>query len=245
MNIIVFGGTTEGRVLSQKLAALGHQVTVSVATELGAEQLAGVSPLTVLTGRRGLEEICRLVQSYELCIDATHPYAEEITKNIRLACRKAGVRLRRLLRMESCAADCIQVESCAQAAEFLSGRPGNVLVTTGSKELAAFSQLDGQRLFVRVLPTHAGIAACEALGLPHRNILALQGPFTQKLNEAMLEQYQIRWLVTKDGGNAGGFAEKQAAALKMGVGLILIGRPPDEGVSMEEILKELTGGMLT
>lgn len=239
MKILLFGGTTEGRVLAGKLAGLGHTVTVSVATALGAEELSGISAVTVLTGRRNREEICRLVRGYDLCIDATHPYAAEATQNIRLACQEAAVPLRRLLRAESRAADCVRVESCAQAAEYLLDKPGNVLVATGAKELAAFAPLNPRRVFARVLPTHAGIAACEALGLPHRNILALQGPFTQKLNEAMLEQYQIRWLVTKDGGAAGGFAEKEAAARQAGAELILVGRPPDAGVSMEAILEEL------
>lgn len=239
MKVLLFGGTTEGRVLAGKLAELGHTVTVSVATALGAEELSGISPITVLTGRRSQAEICHLVRGYALCIDATHPYATEVTHNIRLACQAAAVPLRRLLRAESQAEDCVRVESCAQAAEYLLDKPGNVLVATGAKELSAFAILTPERLFARVLPTHAGLAACEALGLPHRNILALQGPFTQKLNEAMLEQYQIRWLVTKDGGTAGGFAEKQAAARHAGAELILVGRPPDEGASMEAILEEL------
>lgn len=239
MKLLLFGGTTEGRILSQRLAAAGHRLTVCVATELGAEELAGIPGLTVLTGRLDGQAIGRLVRDFDLCIDATHPYAAEVTRNIRQACAMAQIPLRRLLRPESAAEDCVRVENCAGAAAYLAGRPGNVLIATGAKELAAFSSLDPQRLFARVLPTHQGLDACEALGLPHRNILALQGPFTQKLNEAMLEQYQIKWLVTKDGGRAGGFEEKQAAARQAGARLILVGRPPDDGVGMEEILQEL------
>lgn len=243
MNILVFGGTTEGRLLAERLAALGYAVTVSVATELGAEELSGIPGLTVLVGRRDEAGIRRLVRGFALCIDATHPYAAEVTGHIRAACEQERVPLRRLLRAESPVEDCVRVESCAQAAEYLARRPGNVLVATGAKELSAFAALDPRRVFARVLPTHMGIEACEKLGLPHRNILALQGPFTQKLNEAMLEQYQIRWMVTKDGGGAGGFAEKQAAARAAGAGLILVDRPLDNGVSMETILDELRGSL--
>ena len=239
MNILLFGGTTEGRLLAQRLAALGHDVTVSVATGLGTEELAELPTVHLLTGRRGPAELQKLLPGYDLCIDATHPYAAEITQNLRFACAQTHCPYRRLLRAPSACEGGVRVESCAQAADYLKPLPGNVLVTTGSKELAAFSSLEARRLFVRVLPTHEGLAACEALGLPHRNILALQGPFTQKFNEAILEQYHIRWLVTKDGGKAGGFAEKQAAAQAAGATLILVGRPPDEGVSMETILQEL------
>lgn len=134
------------------------------------------------------------------------------------------------------------VDSCAQAAAFLQTRQGNILLTTGAKELGAFAALEPDRLFPRVLPTHASLSACEDLGIPHRNILALQGPFSQEMNEAMLTQYQIRWLVTKDGGTAGGYEEKQAAAQARGVPVILIRRPMDQGCSLEELVGELERG---
>lgn len=239
MNILIFGGTTEGRVLADRANALGAEVTVSVATLLGAEELAGVDGVRVLTGRLDRSGMEALLPRFDLCVDATHPYAVQATANIHTACETAGVPLRRLLRPASKTEGVVQVESCAQAAEFLSGTQGNVLLTTGSKELSAFARLERERLFARVLPTHEGLSACEGLGLPHSHILALQGPFSQKLNEAMLEQYRIAWLVTKDGGQAGGFGEKLAAAHNAGAGLVLVERPPDEGDGLEEILADI------
>lgn len=243
MNVLIFGGTTEGRVLAQELLRRGVQVTVSVATPLGKEELSELKGLTIWVGRKTAQEMSVCVKDFDLCIDATHPYAVEATTNIREACNVSGVSLRRLLRQESRETGTICVASCAQAAEFLAGQRGNVLLTTGAKELSAFSGLDPRRIFARVLPCHESLAACEQLGLPHRNILALQGPFGQKMNEAMLEQYHIRWLVTKDGGRAGGFEEKIRAAQKMGASVILVSRPADAGQSLEEILEEV-GRML-
>ena len=239
MKILIFGGTTEGRLLAGELSSLGAEVTVSVATPLGAEELAGLDSVTVWVGRKNAAELAPLLSPFGLCVDATHPYAVEATANIRAACAAAKLPLRRLLRPESRAEEVVRVDSCAQAAEFLRGRQGNVLLATGAKELSAFSGLERSRLFARVLPTHEGLSACEALGLPHRNILALQGPFSQKLNEAMLEQYHIRWLVTKDGGKAGGFEAKRAAAQSTGASLVLVGRPLDEGETFEEILARI------
>ena len=238
MNILIFGGTTEGRLLTEKLSSAAN-VTVSVATPLGAEELAGPENVTVWVGRKTAAELIPLLAPFDLCVDATHPYAAEATVNIKTACQTAGVPLRRLLRSESEAEGVVRVNSCTQAAGYLSGTQGNILLATGSKELSAFAALEPNRLFARVLPTHDGISACEALGLAHSHILALQGPFSQKLNEAMLEQYQIRWLVTKDGGKAGGFDEKLAAAQNTGTSLILVGRPPDEGESLDEILTSI------
>lgn len=237
MKLLIFGGTTEGRVLAERAAALGAEVTVSVATELGAEELAGLPGVRTLAGRLDQSAMESLLCGFDRCVDATHPYAKIVTATVRAACEKTGTPLRRLLRPASVHGDAARFSSCAQAASFLADQPGNILLATGSKELGAFAGLERERLFARILPTHEGIAACEALGLPHRNILALQGPFTQKLNEAMLEQYRIAWLVTKDGGAPGGFAEKQAAAAHAGARLVLVERPAgDSGADLETVL---------
>lgn len=238
--ILLFGGTTEGRQLAALLAARGARVAVSVATPLGAEMLAGTPGISVLVGRRDAAGMAALLSGARVCIDATHPYAAEAHRNLRAACAEAGVPLLRLRRADGAAEEgVLSVSSCAQAAAFLAQQAGNVLLATGSKELAAFSCLAPERVYARVLPTHEALSVCEALGLAHGHILAMQGPFSQKLNEAILEQYAIAWLVTKDGGAPGGYAEKAAAARAVGARLLLVRRPADEGLRMEEILQRL------
>ena len=240
MNVVVFSGTTEGRELSRRLAELGLEVTVSVATPLGQEEQGSTPGVTVRCGRLLPDEMAALLGDAALCIDATHPYAVEVTKNIQAACEATGTPLRRLLRQESATeATWVTVESTEQAAAFLQTTEGNILLTTGAKELPAFASLDPTRLYPRVLPTHAALDACEALGIPHKNILALQGPFTREMNKAMLTQYNVKWLVTKDGGKAGGFTDKADAARERHVPLVLIRRPQEDGQTMEEILHEL------
>ena len=237
MKAIVFSGTTEGRVFSKQLAALGAEVLVSVATPLGAEEQGEFAGITVHCGRLTPEEMVALVQGADLCVDATHPYAVDATKNIRTACHAAGVEYHRLLRAQSpLPAGSMVFQSAAHAAAFLAQTRGGILLATGAKELPAFAPLDPERLYPRVLPTLDGIAACEAAHIPHKNILALQGPFSYALNKALLEQFSIRFLVTKDGGAAGGFAEKAQAAADTGVQLIVIRRPAEAGETAEQIL---------
>ncbi len=237
--VLLFGGTTEGRVLSAKLAAAGIPVTVSVATELGAEVLSGIADITVLVGRRSAEEMSVLAEDYSLCVDATHPYAVEASANIASACQSAGIPLYRLLRQESDFSSLRCFDSAENAAEFLAGTTGNILLTTGTKELGAFARLDPARLYARVLPTHAALDTCEGLGLPHGNILALQGPFSYEMNLAMLRQYHIRYLVSKDGGRAGGFGEKRDAARDAGAELLLLRRPREQGQDLDTIFQEV------
>lgn len=239
MKLLIFGGTTEGRILAEKSSALGAEVTVSVVTPLGAEELAGMDGIQILAGRLDQAGMEALFPRFDLCVDATHPYAKLATATIRAACESTGTPRLRLLRPASPIEGAICVPDCKSAAAFLAERPGNILLTTGSKELSAFDRLDKNRLYARVLPTHEGLSACERLGIPHSHILALQGPFSRKMNEAMLEQYQVRWLVTKDGGQTGGFGEKLAAARETGTELVLVCRPPDEGEGLEEILQQI------
>ena len=110
------------------------------------------------------------------------------------------------------------------------------MLATGAKELAVFAGLEPARLYPRVLPTPEGIAACEAANVPHRNIIAMQGPFSLALNKALITQFQIRYLVTKDGGAAGGFAEKAQAAQDTGAQLIVVRRPAENGQTAAQIL---------
>ena len=237
MKIVVFSGTTEGRLFSRQLAAQGAEVLVSVATPLGAEEQGRLSGVTVHCGRLTPEEMTTLLQGAALCVDATHPYAVDATKNIRSACRTACIEYHRLLRAESpLPAGSMVFQSAAHAAEFLANTGGNLLLATGAKELSAFSGIEPARLFPRVLPTPEGIAACEAAHIPHKNIIAMQGPFSYALNRALLEQFHIRFLVTKDGGAAGGFAEKAQAAQDTGTQLIVLRRPAEQGETAEQIL---------
>ena len=240
MKLLIFGGTTEGRILAKTLTERGNQVTVSVATPLGAEELRGIS-CEIWEGRLDQAAMAERVGAFQLVIDATHPYAEEVSRHIKAACGEAGIPLRRVLRAGSREEDCIRVDSCKAAAEYLRDRTGNILAATGSKALRDYGCLDPERIYPRVLPTHEALNICEEMGIPHRNILALQGPFSLHMNIAMLEQYRISYMVTKDGGKAGGFDEKRQAAEKTGAQLILVGRPPDHGISMEQLLRELEG----
>ena len=123
------------------------------------------------------------------------------------------------------------------AAEYLAGTVGNILLTTGAKELHAFAAIAPERLYPRLLPTHQGLSACEALGIPHRNIIAMQGPFSREMNAATIRQYGIAYLVTKDGGAPGGFPEKAEAARETGAALIVLRRPEETGEGFVQVLE--------
>lgn len=243
--LCVFGGTTEGRELVEFLNTQPCRVTACVATEYGQTLLPEGENLTVSARPLPVGEIGALLQAerFDLVIDATHPYAASITRSIAAACEAAGVEHWRLLRGASEAPeDAVFAENTDEAVRFLSGTEGNILLTTGSKELSKFAALPdfAARCWARVLPLPASLEACGAAGLSPSHIFALQGPFSREMDEAMLHRTGARWLVTKDGGAAGGFQEKAAAARHAGARLLVIGRPAQEtGSSLPETIGAL------
>ena len=243
--ICIFGGTTEGRKLAEFLSGQPCDVMVCVATDYGQTLLPEAEHVSVSARRLPVGEIVSLLTEhrFDLVIDATHPYAQSITKSIARACRETETLRWRLLRGASgVSPEHTYVETVSDAAAFLAGTEGNILLTTGSKELAGFSQLPGfsERVWARVLPLQSSLDACAQAGLPASHIFAMQGPFSEAMNTAMLRSIGAQYLVTKDGGAPGGFEEKEAAAKSAGARLVVIGRPPEEeGLSLSKTISAL------
>lgn len=237
---IVFAGTTEGYALCEFLAENRVSVYACAATEYGGSLLQENEFLHVSAGRLKTEDMEELFrkENPEIVLDATHPYAAEVTKNIRTACESAGVLYQRILRPEGEKnSEAIYVESTEEAAAFLSGTEGNIFLTTGSKELAKFTGIPDykERLFARVLSIPSVIRSCAELEIEGKHLIGMQGPFSAEINEAMLRQFQCSYLVTKDTGLAGGFPEKMEACQRCGVTPVIIGRPlKEEGLSLQD-----------
>lgn len=243
--ICVFAGTTEGRELIEFLSTQNVSVTACVATEYGETLLPSAENLTVSAKRLPINEIITMLQenAFDLVIDATHPYAASITRSIESACAQTGTEYLRLLRGASTIPeDAVYVENVAAAVDFLSATQGNILLTTGSKELASFADLPGfgERVYARVLPMESSLESCRSAGLKPAQTIAMQGPFSQEMNGAMLRFANAKWLVTKDGGDAGGFEAKAVAARKAGARMVVIGRPPQrDGVDYSQVVEML------
>ena len=277
MKVVIFGGTTEGRQLAGYLIQLNKQqkmqniqVHVCVASEYGAQVLPEDDALKVHVGRleqADMQEFLQEVQA-DICVDATHPYAVIVTKNIYQACKVVGVpyvRVRRDMQEEQENADpamqeepvnadpdmqmsgthigdvdgkqytdetsdSIYVGDIQAAVDYLKGVTGNILITTGSKELHLYTQIPdyGSRCTARVLPTRSVVEACTELGFTGKHLICMQGPFDLEMNLATLRYADADFMVTKASGKNGGYDEKCEAALAAGVQLVVIGRPKEQ-----------------
>ena len=254
---LIFGGTTEGRLLAEYCHEKGIGAWISVATGYGKMVLPESRYLHIHESPMDAGEMEAFIrqQGITLVLDATHPYAAVVSRNIRRACEQAGIKSIRVIRESSSGWDGLRESDGAAASESkaeesilwagsveeavnsLNKRPGNILATTGSKELSSYTALDSfeDRVFARVLPSVPVISVCEQLGIKGKHLIAMQGPFSVEMNRAMIRQYDIQYLVTKEAGNAGGFPEKIRAAAECGITAVVIGRPVEEvGISLEK-----------
>ncbi|MBR4158184.1 MAG: precorrin-6A reductase [Oscillospiraceae bacterium] len=245
-DVILFAGTTEGRLVAEACRNQPIELYVCVATEYGETLIEEAENIHVLAGRKDAAQMTELIRSTGagLVIDATHPYAAAVTETIRLACDETGAEYLRLLRAQTHEGTehCVFVKDTAAAVAYLNGVEGNVLLTVGSKELPAYTSVENykERLFARVLPLPQVVEQAAALGFQGRNLIAMQGPFSEEVNIAMLKMLGARYLVTKDTGETGGFPEKIRAAEKCGVQVIVVSRPlQEEGISLGLCLKML------
>lgn len=250
--IIIFSGTTEGRNLSELMAAAGIAHTVSVATDYGKLVMKAHPKVKIQEGRLSKEAMSEFLrkESFDLVIDATHPYAVEVTRTIKscVAGMKADglevtyLRLKRSIQAseETGLRFFDSNEACAEALKEIKG---NILLTTGSKELSVYTASEEvkKRLYVRVLPGMESLEICRREGILPQQILALQGPFSEELNDALIHQYGIKCMVTKQGGITGGFLEKKEAALKNRIPLLIIRREATEedGLSFDAVCEKI------
>lgn len=245
--VLIFGGTTEGRILAEYCSENRIPAYVSVVSEYGRELLKEDLYVRPLTGPMDAGQMRAFIadEAIELVVDATHPYARNATENIKSACRDTKTAYLRYLRntedeRENAGDELFSTPE--EAAKWLEETKGNIFVTTGSNELAAFAGTEKlkHRIFARVLPSSFAVGKCEELGITGKHLICMQGPFTKEMNAAMLRQTNAAYLVTKETGKAGGFDEKLEAARECGVLVIIIGHPKETGSGMNQIYSQLS-----
>ncbi len=243
-NVFIFGGTTEGRKLAIACELLGIPAYVSVASEYGSDVLGELKVVKVLEGRMNIDEMSAGFKALDISVvyDATHPFATVVKENIKSACEQNEIEYIRVLRniTDIDSEDYKLVKSVDEAVDYLTTCEGNVFVATGSKEIAKYKKLDLSRVYARVLSAVESINACKDIGLEGSHIIAMQGPFSERLNIALMKEYNCKYMVSKQTGNNGGFDEKIEACKQAGVYPIIVALPQnDKGISEEEAIEHI------
>ncbi len=236
MKVLLFSGTTEGRSFALFLSRNSVETLVSVATEYGKEVMEEMPFITVRTGRLEGAAMERLMEGFDLVIDATHPYAVEASGNIKAAAGKADKEYIRILREEELTPEKAAItgdlifDRIADAAEFLKKEEGDIFVATGIRDIKEYAVIPGykKRITVRTLPSKESRRAVKETGI--ERVIEGKGPFSLDQNLEAFKESGARFLVTKESGRAGGFREKVEAAHKLGIRILMI-RRPEEGDS--------------
>jgi precorrin-6A/cobalt-precorrin-6A reductase len=214
MRVLILGGTTEARELAAALHARGDHVLTSLAGAVPDPQRpAGETRVGPL---EDADDLARLAATYDVVVDATHPFATRISA----LAAQAGVPLLRLDRppWRGRPGDrWTRVADVAAAARAIPGH-ARVLLTTGRRDLAAFKDC----------PAFFLIRAITAPDppLPRRHELLLdRGPYETRHELALIDRHEIDLIVTKDSGGAATEA-KLTAARERGLPVIVVDRPP-------------------
>ncbi len=252
--ILFLAGTSDARALAIQLQNQGYPLLATVVTESAAESLKA-HHIPYQVGRLSVDDMIAIIQKQMMTsvIDASHPFAEEASKTAMAAAKACDIPYIRYERPEEQFISPLitEVESYEEAAKLAQSHKGTIMLTTGSKTLEIFTKYlmrDEIRLICRMLPNIGNMEKCNQLGIKQKDIIAIQGPFSEILNKALCEQYNVTLMITKESGKVGSVDEKMTAALQLGIPVILIKRPAIEYenfcTSFEEVTQLLGGFIL-
>lgn len=230
--IWVIGGTKDSRDFLEKIVNSTTDIIVTTATEYGGKLLENLS-LKVVCKKLTYPMMLDFVKSegIDKIIDLSHPYAMEVSQNALNVSKEMEIEYFRFEREEIflLPQKYSEFDNIEELIKYVEGVEGNILVTLGSNNIPHFSQLKNlNNCYFRILPKWDMVKRCEDVGILPKNIIAIQGPFSKNMNKVMIEQYNIKYLITKQAGDTGGEREKIESADEMGVEVIFLTRPKIE-----------------
>ena len=226
--IWVIGGTKDSRDFIESFP-FKEKLVVTTATEYGGKLLENIEDIKVFCKRLDLEGMNKFIveNNIEKIVDLSHPYAEEVSRNAIECSRVKEIDYIRFERENLVSEDgVIEFSELEFMIKYLESLEGNILVTLGSNNLHKFQNIKNKsNIYFRILPKWEMIKKAEDLGVLPKNIVAMQGPFSKELNVAMMRQLNIKYIVSKKGGNTGGEREKIDSAKEIGAISIMLSRP--------------------
>lgn len=222
LRILILGGTTEARHLAEALVS--DDAVAPVLSLAGRTQAPKLPPIAFRVG--GFGGIAGLItylrdSRTDLIIDATHPFAEQMSAHADAACKETAIPLVIFSRppWQAVPGDrWIEVETAAAAAQALGDEPRRVFLTVGRLQLPAFEAAPAHDYLIR------SIDPPEPLQLPHHRVILARGPFSLADEVSLMRQEKIDVLVTKNSGGAATYAKIEAAR-SLGLPVVLM-RPP-------------------
>jgi precorrin-6A/cobalt-precorrin-6A reductase len=246
-NIMIMAGTKDAANIIKKLKSAGNfKILATTTTEYGADIAKASGADEVLSGMLDLKDLTDLIETrgIEVLIDATHPFATAATKNAIKSSETTEIRYIRFERPEekiivsNLIHKVFSFEEAALKARELTN--GSIFHLAGVSTLKpVIEKNNSSKVFARVLPSLDSIKKCLNLGLKPENIIAMQGTFSKNFNKAIMEEYGISVILTKESGATGGMPSKIAAALEIGIDTVIVVRPEVEELKNKTIFNNI------
>ena len=225
--LLILGGTGDAAALAEAVQQSfgdGIETINSLAGRTRQpRELAGRVRTGGFGGPDGLARYLRETR-VDLVVDATHPYATQISANAQAACAAAGVPRLMLVRppwTRQAGDNWIVVSDAAEAAARVPEFGSRAFLTLGSGDVSAFAGLDGVCLLLRVAEE------LEQLPLPGAELVVGRGPFREADEQRLLTEWRIDVIVSRNSGGPATSA-KITAARRLAIPVIMIERPPPE-----------------
>lgn len=228
----IIGGTKDSRDFIENIINQSNNkdFIITVATDYGKKLLENYK-IDVLVKPMTSKEMTNFIieNKIERIFDMSHPYAKDVSKNAILAAQENKIKYFRFERKnlnENLLNNNLYFENISDIINFISNISENILVTLGSNQIENFKELNNlNNIYFRILPTKIAIEKLENCGILAKNIIAIQGPFSKEFNSAILKNYNIKYLITKESGTTGGELEKLQSAQENNVTTLILKRP--------------------
>jgi precorrin-6A/cobalt-precorrin-6A reductase len=233
MRLLILGGTTEASALARHLAGRGDFDPILSLAGRTQNPVAPLIPLRTggFGGVVGLKAYLTETKT-EAVIDATHPFAAQMSAHATEACRDLGLPVAMFTRAPWRPVPGDRWLSAADmkaAAAALGDAPRRVFLTVGALQLAAFAAAPQHHYLIRTIDPP------DVTGLPDHRLILARGPFTVEAETALMRESVIDAQVTKNSGGKA-TAAKLAAARALGIEVIMVERPKSEDVPTFEKL---------
>ena len=237
----IIGGTKDSREFLDLLKNNDinlNQLIVSVATEYGKKlvneintDISAEDRLNIIQKPMDQKEMEDFIEKnkIERVFDFSHPYAVDVSKNAIEATKNKNIKYYRFERENLNYDNANSFENIDDLIAYLENVEGNILVTLGSNNIKSFENMKNlKNIYFRILPVTISLKKLEDIGIKARNIIGLQGPFSKEFNQAIYENYNIKYMVTKESGETGGEREKLDSAKLLGITPVILRRPKIE-----------------
>ncbi|MFV1493398.1 cobalt-precorrin-6A reductase [Phaeobacter sp. JH18-32] len=220
--ILLLGGTTEASQLAKTLAETGADAVFSYAGRT-AKPVSQPLP-TRIGGFGGVEGLAAYLRAKSIThvVDATHPFAAQMSTNAVRACKAAGVPLCAFERPAWQAGEgdqWVHTDSIEGAVNALPDSPARVFLAIGKQNLSQFAAKPHHHYLLRLVDEPEA-----DLPLPNTTVEIARGPFDVAGDTDLMQRHAITHVVAKNAGGAGA-AAKLAAARTLALPVIMIGRP--------------------